>query len=219
MAKAEQQPDDADYDDRLLYNKRMTARLVGISVQALDHWDAQPVEHRGREALYYWPNVRDEFLRRRSDPLRGEINELRAELAELDAGDGPSEGDLDLDAERARLAAEQADKIAMENAEKRGELMHRDHVLTMMGKSLTAFRARVLAAAAKLAPRANPGNPNLAREHIDRELSAALAELANFDPGEELGDDARDGANDPLDPPAAAEADRKPVGRRKPRPQ
>lgn len=207
-------------DRRLLFNKETTALLVGISTQAFSKWGLEPHERNGREALYYWPDVQAERDRRLTAKVTGPLHERVTELEELlgEVGADPERGDGDgrvliLDEERARLASEQADKVAMENAVTRGELVYASQMAQIMGKALTAFRARLLAAAVKLAPRVNPGNPNLARELIDAEHTAALAELADFDPGQWMGDGQTDGDGDLFDPPAAAEANGKPVGR------
>lgn len=187
----------SDLDSRLLFNQTTTALLLGISTQAFSKWNVRPRVRRGREALYYWPDVLAERDRR-----------YYPEPAE------PTEY-LNLDAERARLAKEQADKVALENAVSRGELVHRTHMSEVLSRALGAFRARLLAAAVKLAPRVNPGNPNLARDLIEREHTAALSELADFDPGAFVGERESDAAGSAVDPPAAAEAAGQRVGRRR----
>lgn len=96
--------------------------------------------------------------------------------------------DLDLEQQRARHSKEQADKLALENAVARGELIYTTHMAQVMGRALEAFRARLLSAASKLAPRVNPGNPNLARDLIQQEHIDVLAELSVFDPGEDTAD-------------------------------
>lgn len=190
---------DVEFDNRLLFNQKTTALLVGISTQALSKWDVQPKERRGREAFYYWPEVLEEFLQRRFP---------RPEVGEEDEY-------LDLEHQRARHSKEQADKLALENAESRGELIYVDDMAATWSRALTAFRARLRGAAAKLAPRVNPGNPNLARDIIEREHDEALAELADLDPGTEPGERQANGNGAVLDPEASAAADGKPVGRRR----
>ena len=160
-------------EEDLHFSRKITAKLLGISVQAFAKWGLKPARSKGREALYHWPDVHAEFIRRR-----------------YDRAGAPQGGLLDLDQERARHAKEQADKLALENAGSRGELIFTEHMAEVMGRALGAFRARLLSAATKLAPRVNPGNPNLARELIDREHNDVLAELSNFDPGAELGEHA-----------------------------
>lgn len=189
---------DVELDNRLLFNQKTTALLIGISTQALSKWDVQPKERRGREAFYYWPEVLDEFLRRRFPPA-----------------ESPDEEYLDLEHQRARQAKEQADKLALENAAARGELVYVDDMVEVWSRALTAFRQRLRGAAAKLAPRVNPGNPNLARDLIEREHDEALAELADLDPGAEPGKRAANGNGAVRHTEASSEADGKPVGRRR----
>jgi hypothetical protein len=123
----------------------------------------------------------------------------------------PSEA-LDLDQQKARLAKEQADKISMENAIRRGEQVPRDATTRVWAGALTSFRARLLAAPSKLAPQVNPENPNLARDIISAELERILAELADA-PLRSGGSDGMElAAGAAVDPPAAAETDGKPVG-------
>jgi phage terminase Nu1 subunit (DNA packaging protein) len=87
----------------------------------------------------------------------------------------------DLNAERARLAKEQADRIAMENAVRRGELADLNSVSKVWASAFSNFRARMLGAPNKLAPLVNPDNPNLARDIIAAEHERILSELAIAD--------------------------------------
>jgi phage terminase Nu1 subunit (DNA packaging protein) len=205
-----------DFDDRHLFNKRMTARLVGISVQALSNWEVQPVEYRGTEALYYWPHVRDEFLKRRLDE---ELRQTLARIAELEAslielrGAEPAQGDtLDLDAERARLAAEQADKIAMENAIARGEVAYLPDVAAEEGRIFEMIRAKSLALPTKCAAEANPENPNVARDVIERHVLELLGEIAAAELRTEQAERRADVPGPSRDPAPAAEAHRNGMG-------
>lgn len=150
----------SDLDKRLLFNQTMTALLIGISTQAFSKWGVVPYVKRGREALYYWPDVLAERDRRY--------------LPDPDEIEGP----LSLDAERARLAAEQADKIAMENAIKRGEVAYLPDVAEQQARVFEAIRAKALNMPTKCAPLANPENPNLARDAIEREVIELLAEIS-----------------------------------------
>ncbi len=93
-------------------------------------------------------------------------------------------GALDLDQERARLAKEQADKTALENAQRRGELVDLNTIGEELGRALAAFRARLLGAANKLAPRVNPEDPARAQQIIAAELEQVLTDLSNYRPGE-----------------------------------
>ena len=190
---------DADLDHRLLFNQKTTALLIGISVQAFSKWGIQPAERQGRETFYYWPTVLEE-------------RDLRY-YGEDDDTAGAER--LDLDQERARQSKEQADKLALENAGTRGEIVFSEHMAEVMARALTAFRARLLASPSKLAPLVSPGNPNRARDIIERELTDVLAELADVDPGPELGERDSNSARTVRNSMAAAKADGKSVGGRR----
>lgn len=179
--------------DELLFSQQEIAALLGISTQAFVKWNVPSKEKRGREVLYYWPDVlaaRD----KRQRPANG-------------AGDGYDKG-----FEQARVDRARADRLELENAERRGELVFVAHMQEIFGRAVTAFRARLRGAGAKLAPLVNPENPNLARDLIDREHDDALAELADFDGGAELAERASSDARAVGDSAPAAAADRKPVG-------
>jgi|SRR5882672_2113419 len=181
----------SDFEPKLLLNKTLTARTLGISVQAFTNWGLKPHQRTAREALYYLPTVIEELLRRR--------------VPDQDA-------ELDLEQERARLASEQADKTALENAEHRGELADLDTIAEELGHMLASFRARLLAAPSKLAPLVNPENPNLARDIIAGEHERILAELAAYQPGTGSIEYAGDAAGDPAASATAAPANGKRVG-------
>lgn len=118
------------------------------------------------------------------DGLRGESQKqyflatVMAAVAAVTAGDAATDDHLELDQQRARLAKEQADKLEMENARSRGELAYLPDVEKAWAQLLTAFRARLLGAGSKLAPRANPENPSVAKDVIDQELQQILLDLS-----------------------------------------
>lgn len=89
---------------------------------------------------------------------------------------------LELERERTRVAKEQADKLAYENAVRRGNLTELDIMAEELGRLFSVFRSRLLGAGAKLGPLANPENPALACEAINTELCAVLSELSKYDP-------------------------------------
>lgn len=178
-------------DERLLMPKALTARVIGISVQAFSNWGLQPHTRKGREALYYLPEVVAELLRKRVPA---------------------AEEGLVLDVERARLAKEQADKIAMENAVRRGELADLNVVSKTWGQALANFRARMLASPSKLAPTANPDNPNVARDVIAAEHERILTELAACDVFAEPDERTESVPGTANDYPSTTAADDQPVG-------
>jgi phage terminase Nu1 subunit (DNA packaging protein) len=183
----------SEVDERLLMPKALTARVIGISVQAFNNWGMQPHSRRGREALYYLPDVVAELVRRR-------------------APGGGGEDGLVLDVERARLAKEQADKVAMENAVRRGELSDLNDISKTWGQALANFRSRMLASPSKLAPQANPDNPNIARDVIAAEHERILTELAACDVFAEPVERTTSVPGTADDHPTTAKADDQPVG-------
>lgn len=119
--------------------------------------------------------------------------------------------------ERERLAGAQADKVELENARKRGELIYADQVAEVMSTLGADLAARHDAVSGRLAGElAGLSDPAVIRERIREELRAvrgafaeAVAKLADA-----LGSDEDDGE----DSGAPAEPKPKRVGRRKPSP-
>lgn len=119
--------------------------------------------------------------------------------------------------QRERLAKEQADKIALENAVKRGELIHTSHVADVMSSLGADLAARHDAGPGRLAGElAGLSDPAVIRQRLLDEFrgirgafSDAIAKLADA-----IGTPADDGG----DSEPAPEADGKRVGRSKPRP-
>lgn len=117
---------------------------------------------------------------------------------------------LDPVQEKARRDKEAADKLAMENAVRRGELARRADVTRFWSDCQAAARAKFLGIAPKLAPQLrNIGDANVIAAAIRAEACAALAEFADFEPGGFAGVVAGDAAGED----AAAELDGEPVGR------
>lgn len=105
-------------------------------------------------------------------------------VAHLYASANP--GELDLNAERARLAKEQADKTAMANAVERGELLSAQTVALEWGRLVSNCRAKLLGLPTKLAPQlAHAKTPNACLQLLTSEVHRALHELAEYRPGDE----------------------------------
>ena len=116
---------------------------------------------------------------------------------------------LDLQAERARLAKEQADKTAMENARQRGELVPVAAVRGLLEKILSAFRTRILSLPTRIATQVIGIKATAeARDLIEEHLQEALNDLSRINVSS-LG--SRSGA---ANGKAAAKANGKSVGRR-----
>lgn len=122
---------------------------------------------------------------------------------------------LELDRQRTRVAAEQADKLAQENALARGELGDLNVWQRELEKILGELRTALLALPTKLAPRLD-GDVNQRRERLERALHDALSGLADYQPGRTASEytGADSGVED--GPEAAAAVNGKRVGRRKP---
>lgn len=107
-----------------------------------------------------------ETVRRYVEHLRGAAS-----------GRGGDEQVATLTAERARLAREQADQVAMKNAALRGELVPSAEVERTWSDILRQVRARILAVPSRL--RQAHSLPGEIAEEMDRELRDALTELGN----------------------------------------
>lgn len=80
----------------------------------------------------------------------------------------------DLKAARAREAMANAELREMEVAEKTGSLVEMEAVEKMYGDALIPVRQRLLALPAECATRANPTDPQFAREALQRWVDEAL---------------------------------------------
>lgn len=85
----------------------------------------------------------------------------------------------DLLAEKTRLAREQGDKLAIENAISRGELVYVDDVVNTWADHISSAKAKLMAMPTKLAPQlVNQSNANVIAGRIREEVDNALVELA-----------------------------------------
>lgn len=117
---------------------------------------------------------------RGSYELAASVRRYCEHLREIAAGRGGEAGVLDLTAERARLAKEQADAQAIKNATLRGELLPAADVERRWREVLAGVRSRMLAV---------PSRTRQALAHltatevavIDREVRDALGEAARVD--------------------------------------
>lgn len=118
--------------------------------------------------------------------------------------------------ERERLAAEQADKVALENARRRGELIHADQVAEVLASLGAELAARHDAVPGRVAGElAGLTDPALIRTRLRDELRAVRGAVA--DAAAKLADALGSSEDDGADREAASEPDAEPVGRRKPR--
>lgn len=90
-------------------------------------------------------------------------------------------GDLDLGAERARLAKEQADAKEMENAIERGDLVYIEKVAKEFETQLLKAKTKLLAMPSKIAAEVHASaNVKEAKELIELNMQDALSELVGY---------------------------------------
>ena len=90
-------------------------------------------------------------------------------------------GDLDLGAERARLAKEQADAKEMENAIERGDLVYIEKVAKEFETQLLKAKTKLLAIPSKIAAEVHASaNVKEAKELIEQNMQDALSELVGY---------------------------------------
>ena len=141
-------------DRRLLVPQHVAALAFGITVPALLKWKIKPREKTGRVALYYLPD----------------LISLRVKRADS--------GEAKLAEQRARLAELQGDKIEIELAEKRADLIPSELILAAWEPIAGAIRARVLALPAKI-KRAAPDLNQDQLDEVKRQCREMLEGLAN----------------------------------------
>ncbi len=116
-----------------IFNRKDTAKIFGISTESLSKWVHKgcPVEgKKGRELQLYLPDVVAWRLDRVTDNVEA----------------------LDLQKERARLAKEQADKTAMENEERRGNLVDVTKIAPLWANLAASIKTKFLSIPTKAAP-------------------------------------------------------------------
>jgi phage terminase Nu1 subunit (DNA packaging protein) len=88
----------------------------------------------------------------------------------------------DLLAEKTRLAKEQGDKLSLENAIKREQLVYAEDVARVWADHISSAKSKILVIPSKLGPQlVNIDNANVIAGKLRDELDAALAELAASD--------------------------------------
>ena len=112
-----------------------------------------------------------------------------AHLREVAAGRMAKDGTVDLVAERARLAAAQAEKVERQNAVEAGEFIRVAEFHLMVTAAFTRVRSKLLALPSKLAPMVAAKTPAEAQAMLKSEIYRALNELGatkivNGEPGD-----------------------------------
>ena len=143
------------------------AQLLGIT--------ANRVRTLARDGMLHRP-VRGRYDVRAS--LKTYIGDLRDKASRLGYAGGKHLGKSDLEAEKLRLARQQADKIEIQNAAARGELVKASDVERAWASALRDVRAAMLA----VPSRCGATLPHLTAHDIaelDREIRNALEGLAD----------------------------------------
>lgn len=93
---------------------------------------------------------------------------------------------LSLEAARARFAKAQAERVEMQNAVRRGELLELAEVVREGQDILLVVRARLLALPSSLAPElARETEPHTVQRRLTEAIHDALRELSRWRPGED----------------------------------
>lgn len=175
-----------NFEERLLLPKNLCAKAFGVSVQAFDRWEVEPAEKRGREQLYYLPDVIEFRLNR------------------------DTKGTLDLQAERARLACAQANKTEIEVNILKGRVYRAEKVERAWTEMIANCRARLVVIPTRLAPIVSAEDDQKKNEVSLRDaVYDALNELKNYEPTHYT-DTAAEVSD--ADDSAASETDSKPMG-------
>lgn len=164
-------------------------------MQAFKRWPVTPKVRRGREQLYYLPDVVQYLLNREEETSLGPVDSARARK-------------LELEAELAEL----------ELRTKRGELIEVAEVVRLVGEEYAAVRAKIVGLPSKGATQCVGLPDEEAAQHTLQSLTNEILDELNADAVlsdgvVEVEDPAEEDAG--ADPQEAAKPDRKPVGRRK----
>jgi phage terminase Nu1 subunit (DNA packaging protein) len=164
----------------------------------------------------------DNHLPRNGDssyPFPAVVHAYIRYLRDRSVGQGGGGESPDVASERTRLTREQADKVALDNAQRRGELIPSSVIRVALDRTFTAFKSRIEAIPRKAVPRLKECETDASREKSLRGLCReALDELSRTDFDKLLPDDAdgADGVDNASE--AAAGPDGERVGRRVPDP-
>ena len=162
--------------------------LLSVAPRTLRGWPGVP---RNADGTYQWKKLLAYYIERMS-------------------------GSQEFADQRQRLAAAQAERVETENAIRRGELVVVSEAQTGWISHIGAARAKLLSMGKKLGPRlVNVSDPNVINEGIHVEVCAALEELAGWEPPAPQADNAEHLQVSSEGVAAAAESNRKSVGRRK----
>lgn len=141
-------------DERLLLPRHLTAKAFGVTMDMVGKWSIKPVIKKGREALFYLP----------------EVVQFR-----IGNEDGQK---LDPSQEKAKLDVVRREKAEIELRKQKGELVEISEVCRELEKELVGVRQKLLAIPNKLArPIVVAENPQEAQDMIYRAIENALKDL------------------------------------------
>lgn len=148
-------------------NKKRMAESLGISVQAFDKWDVQPVQRIGREAFYDVKTVLENRLQHQSGKQQlGEAD--KDPLIEYKTA-----------VERLRLTREQADAQAMRNEVKRRNLVPVEFVTFALSR-ITSLIGSTLDTVHTKVKRKHPDIETRHLEAVQREVAVTRNEAARL---------------------------------------
>ena len=175
-------------------NQTQLCEILGKTAKTLNAWvDAgMPVLRRGGHGS---PNEYET-----ADVIAWMIQREIGKLAVHDDGQV-----YNFEAEKARLTHEQAEKVAMENMVRRGQLLEADRVAALWATIITNAKQRFLAIPSKVAPLVLGAKtaPEI-QERIEAQINEVLSELSSADAAPAA--DSGEGME------TATEADGQPVG-------
>lgn len=141
------------------------AAKLGVNVSTFKDFVARGIVEERERGQYTYEECSKQYL----DHLR-----------EIAAGRYSEDG-LDLSAERARLAKEQADAKEMENAIGRGELVRIDDIVKQFEDQLLKSKVKLLAVPTKVAAEVNAAKDvKECKAIIEEAVKEALSELVGY---------------------------------------
>jgi phage terminase Nu1 subunit (DNA packaging protein) len=158
-----------------LVTRVQIATVLGVNVTTVSLWEARegfPVAvpgGPGKPTKYSLPDAVAWYVARKA--------------AKNNGSGGP--GGLNLDEERARLAAVQRERVELQNAVRRGELMPVGEVAAVWTEILATVRANLLALPSALAPElARIEEPHAVAARLREAIYAALTALSRWREGQ-----------------------------------
>lgn len=135
-------------------------RILAQRIEGLEPDKVEGCALLGQREDRYW------YMRRVVEHLHGVQNSAKVTM--------------DLNAQRARLAREQADKYAIENAKLREECILKEDILHVWSDALLVCKAKLLAIPDTLGQQLDRPTARRIVPTIREAISTALAELANY---------------------------------------